>query len=119
MTAVAAIDSNELVRFLIARVDEDDTQLRRLHRDVARGTSPADPANGGRDTIRDVDRLRAECEAKRDVIAYAQQLLVLRDQPAEKAVRDTAMRMLLALATPYRAHSAFRTEWSGRRRRTG
>jgi hypothetical protein len=113
VTTIAAPSTTELVRFLLARVDEDDAQLRRLRRDQSRGTGPADAADG----LGSIDRLRAECGAKRDVIGCAQQLLVLRDQPAEKPVRDAAVHMLYALAAPYRSHAAFRSEWDGRRHR--
>jgi hypothetical protein len=113
VTTIAAPSTTELVRFLLARVDEDEAQLRRLRRDQSRGAGQATDAADG---LGSIDRLRTECEAKRDVIGCAQQLLVLRDQPAEKPVRDAAVHLLYALATPYRSHAAFRREWDGRRR---
>jgi hypothetical protein len=113
VTTIAAPSTTELVRFLLARVDEDEAQLRRLRRNQSRGPGPAGAADG----LGSIDRLRTECEAKRDVIGCAQQLLVLRDQPAEKPVRDGAVHMLYALAGPYRSHPAFRSEWDGRRHR--
>jgi hypothetical protein len=115
LTAVAGpstTNTTELVRFLLARLDEDDAQLRRLRRDHSRD-GQVDDASG----VRSIERLRAECEAKRAVIGCAQQLLVLRDQPAEKPVRDAAVHLLCALAVPYRSHQAFRGEWESRRHR--
>jgi hypothetical protein len=112
VTTAAAPTTTELVRFLLARVDEEDEELRRLHRKQSRGTPPADDLDG----LRSIDRLRAECDAKRGVIGCAQQLLVLRDQPAEKPVRDAAVHLLCVLAGPYRAHAGFRSEWEHRRR---
>ena len=112
MTTAAISTTTELVRFLLARVDEDDEKLRRIRRDQ-RGQTSADDWTG----CAPVDRLRAECDAKRGVIGCAQQLLVLRDQPAEKPVRDAAVHLLYALAAPYRPHAGFRSEWDGRRRR--
>jgi len=112
-TAVVSSTTTDLVRFLLARVDEDDDLLRRLHRRQSRGAEPVDDLGG----LRSIERLRAECEAKRGVIGCAQQLLVLRDQPAEKPVRDAAVHLLYALAAPYRNHAGFRSEWEHRRRR--
>ena len=40
-----------------------------------------------------------------------QQLIVLRDQPFEKPIRDAAAQVLRSLATPYANHAAFRSEW--------
>jgi hypothetical protein len=109
MTAVAS-PLSELVRFLIARVDEDEEELRRLQRTEVRGSAKADL--GG---IRSIARQRAECSAKRNVIRHAQQLLALRDLPSEKAVRDAAGQMLHAMAEPYSGHYGYREEW-GRHR---
>jgi hypothetical protein len=112
VTTIAGPTSTDLVRFLLARVDEDDAKLRLLRRHQGRATGHVDEGGLG-----SLDRLRAECEAKRGVIGCAQQLLVLRDQPAEKPVRDAAVHLLYALAAPYRTHTAFRSEWDGRRHR--
>lgn len=108
---VANASATELVRFLLARVDDDDEQLRRLRRQRAESADQT----GSLDDLRSLERLRAECDAKRGVIGFAQQLLVLRDQPAEKPVRDAAIHLLYALAAPYRSHVGFRSEWEGRR----
>jgi hypothetical protein len=45
------------------------------------------------------------------LIGCLQQLFVLRDQPAEKAVRDQAGQMLRTLAAPYADHPDYRREW--------
>lgn len=94
--------SRELVRFLLARVDDDDSEVKRL----AKGSASA-PAEG----VGSVARLRAELAAKRRVIGSLQQLLVLRDQPFEKVIRDQVTQMLRVLATAYEAHGAYRREW--------
>ncbi len=97
----------ELVRFLLARVDDDENELKVIARKQARGhdtdvtTSP-----------HSVDRLRAECTSKRVLIGNLQQLLVLRDQPFEKPVRDAAVQMLHSMAVPYADHSGYRQEWA-------
>lgn len=100
-TPVRPSTSNtDLVRFLLARVDEDASYVKRLTRGKA-----SDPAA-------DPTRLRAECEAKRQVIGTLQQQLVLRDQPFEKLIRHQAVHMLRALALPYADHAAYRKEWA-------
>lgn len=93
--------STDLVRFLLARVDEDDATLKAWRRDLHDSESTVVPAA----------RLRAEAAAKRQIIGTAQQLLRLRDQPCEKAVRDGASLILRQLAAPYADHPAFRSEW--------
>jgi hypothetical protein len=95
--------SHDLIRFVLARVDEDEAALKRLAR------SEADLVDDG--GLRSISRLRAEAAAKRRLLGSLQQLLVLRDQPAEKMVREHAAQMLRTLAMPYEAHSAFRGEW--------
>jgi hypothetical protein len=45
------------------------------------------------------------------VLGGIQRLIVLRDQPMEKAVRDQALIMLQALAAPYSESPGFRDEW--------
>lgn len=112
LTLPAAVVS-DLVRFLLDRLDDDDDELRRLARDETRGSGRADPLDG----LRSAERLRAEIIAKRHVIGHLQQLLVLRDQPAEKAVRDAATQALRALAAPYADHRQYRSEWRAPRRR--
>ena len=92
---------SELVRFLLARFDEDDDNLKRLAR---AGTS----AQG---ELFSLERLRAEALARRRIVGSIQQLLVLRDQPSEKPVRDGAAQVLRWLAAPYSSHHAFRIEW--------
>jgi hypothetical protein len=84
-------------------VDEDEAQLKRLTR---HRHSPAEPAEPW-----PLSRLHAEVAAKRKFIGCLQQLLVLRDQPAEKAVRDQATQMLRTLAVPYQSHPDYRREW--------
>lgn len=105
--------ASDLVRFLLDRIDEDDEELRRWTR--AESRSPGHDSKP--DGLRSVERLRSEAIAKRHVIGDLQQLLVLRDQPNEKAVRDGATQALRALAAPYAEHRAYRTEWRAPKRR--
>jgi hypothetical protein len=95
--------SHDLIRFVLARVAEDEAALKRLAR------SEADLGDDG--GPRSISRLRAEAAAKRRLLGSLQQLLVLRDQPAEKMVREHAAQMLRTLTLPYEGHSAFRSEW--------
>lgn len=94
--------NHDLVRFLLARVDDDDSELKRLAR---QGDGTA--AHG----VRALPRLQADAAAKRRLIGALQQLLVLRDQPFEKPIRDQATQMLRMLALPYETHTAYRREW--------
>jgi len=100
LTATRATTS-DLVRFLLARIDEDEAELKRL---VRRGVDADEP-------VRSVSRLQADAVSKRRLIGSLQQLLVLRDQPSEKAVRDQATQMLRVMAVPYDAHLDYRHEW--------
>lgn len=105
--------ASDLVRFLLDRIDEDDDELRRWTRAESRA-----PDHAGRPAgLRSAERLRAEIIAKRHVIGDLQQLLVLRDQPNEKTVRDSATQALRALAAPYAGHRAYRCEWRAPKRR--
>jgi hypothetical protein len=98
-SATLAPTTSELVRFLLARFDEDDENLKRH----SRGAGP--------DGLFSADRLRAEALARRRIVGAVQQLLVLRDQPCEKPVRDGAVQVLRSLAAPYADHAGFRSEW--------
>jgi hypothetical protein len=100
-TAALASTTSELVRFLLARFDEDEENLKRY----SRLAQPAD------ENPLPVERLRAEALARRRIIGSVQQLLVLRDQPCEKPVRDNAAQVLRWLAAPYADHAGFRSEW--------
>lgn len=99
-SATLAPTTNDLVRFLLSRFDEDDAQLKRFARSDA---GPSGPFS--------VERLRAEALARRRILGAMQQLLVLRDQPCEKPVRDGAVQVLRSLAAPYSEHAGFRVEW--------
>lgn len=100
VTAVAT--SQEIARFLLTRLDEDEIELKRLARDEGA------VALGG---LRAISRLRAEVDTKRRLIGSLQQLVVLRDQPAERAVRHQAENMLRFLALPYEWHAEYRSQW--------
>lgn len=99
---LSAPTTNDLVRFLLARFDEDDARLKRMSRS-------SDTALAG-DGIT-LQRLRSEALARRRILGTMQQLLVLRDQRFEKPVRDCAMQVLRSLAAPYAGHAGFRPEW--------
>ena len=101
-SATAVQASQDLARFLLTRIDEDEVELKRLGRDAAAA------ATGG---VRALTRLRAEAETKRRLIGSLQHLVVLRDQPAERAVRHEAEHMLRFLALPYEWHDNYRSEW--------
>jgi uncharacterized protein DUF6221 len=106
-TAVRPVTS-ELIRFLLARIDEDVAELKKIMKRQLAGDSPAElPVDG----VRAISRLQAEAAAKRRMIGALQQLLVLRDQPLEKTVRDQAAQMLRVMAMPYENHPGYRAEW--------
>jgi hypothetical protein len=93
----------ELVRFLLARVDDEEQTLRKL----VRRTHQAGNAN--QDGV--FARARSEVIAKRQVLGQIQQLLVLRDLPSEMVVRGLATRVLQSMAQPYAAHLQYRVIW--------
>jgi hypothetical protein len=100
--AAVATTSQDIVRFLLSRVGEDEAELKRL----ARQDAVTDD-----DGVRSVTRLQAELAAKRRLIGSLQQLVVLRDQPFERAIRHQASQMLRFLALPYDTHPGYRREW--------
>jgi hypothetical protein len=93
--------TQDLVRFLLARIEEDESELKK----IARRHDDGDVG------VRALARLQADAASKRRLIGSMQQLLVLRDQPSEKAVRDQATQMLRVLAVPYDHHADYRREW--------
>lgn len=82
-----------LVRFLLDRISDDERALRRSS------------ANGS------AARALAECSAKRDIIGIMQRMMILRDLPLERQVRDGAEEVLRRLASVYDDHMAYRQEW--------
>lgn len=103
--ADVSASTSDLVRFLLARIEDDAAQAKKYNRAVAKGKPPAL-------ALLSPQRIRADCEAKRQVIGTLQQQLVLRDQPFERAIRNQAIYMLRAMATPYADHNAYRKEWA-------
>src|SRR5262249_46994672 len=100
----------DVVRFLVNHIDADETELKKLsrrRRGTAQTVEPGADARG----VCSIGRQLREIESKRRVLGGLQRLLVLRDQPMEKTVRDQALAMLLALAAPYRDCADFRDEW--------
>lgn len=95
----------EVVRFLLARLEDDLALAKRLSR-LPEGTRASLPGYAS------PDRIRADVEAKRNVIGALQQQILLRDQPDEQDVRGQAVRMLLQLTGPYTGHRTYRAQWS-------
>jgi hypothetical protein len=87
-----------LVRFLLARISDEERELRR------RSTNETQQ-------VWSAERALAECSAKRDVIGIMQRMLILRDLPLERQVRDGAGEVLRRLATVYEDHPSYRSEW--------
>jgi hypothetical protein len=100
-TAFATVD---LVRFLVARVDDDEQALRKLARRIRDSGPAADQSS--------VQQLRTNVLAQRKILGYVQELLVLSDLPREKVVRDIATQILRSMAQPYSEHAMFRSEWA-------
>ncbi|HEY2271533.1 MAG TPA: DUF6221 family protein [Jatrophihabitantaceae bacterium] len=88
-----------LVRFLLARIADDERDLRRIN------------GAGAGDGVLSSARAMAECAAKRDVIGIMQRMLVLRDLPLERQVRDGATEVLRRMAAVYGSHVGYRTDW--------
>jgi hypothetical protein len=86
-----------LVRFLLARITDDERELRRL-------------PDGGEGLL-SPERAMAECVAKRDIIGIMQRMLILRDLPLERQVRDGATEVLRRMAAVYEDHVSYRSEW--------
>jgi hypothetical protein len=89
---------NVIVRFLLARIADDERELRRSLKSPS-----ADPSS--------VARRLNEAGAKRDVIGIAQRMFVLRDLPLERPVRDGAEEIVRRLAAVYAEHRDYRAEW--------
>jgi len=113
------VDS-DLVRFLLARLDEDEREIKKLQKSGA--TAPANGAtkssgNGSTGTLTypSMHRLSADSAAKREIVGVLQRLLVLRDLPSERPVREGATEVLRRLAMPYDDHSGYRSEWRPKR----
>jgi hypothetical protein len=102
---------SELVRFLLARLDDDDREIKKLQK-AANGSADG-PATAA--TFPSIDRLTADSAAKREIVGVLQRLLVLRDLPSERPVREGAMEVLRRLAMPYEDHKGYRAEWRPKR----
>jgi hypothetical protein len=111
---------SDLVRFLLARLDEDEREIKKLQK-AAIGTSVSASANGRTNgstngsSFPSVHRLSADSAAKREIVGVLQRLLVLRDLPSERPVREGAAEVLRRLAMPYEDHAGYRTEWRPKR----
>ena len=99
---------SDLVRFLLARLDDDEREIKKLQQ--ANGS-----ANGSGASFPSVDRLSVDSAAKREIVGVLQRLLVLRDLPSERPVREGAAEVLRRLAMPYEDHAGYRPEWRPKR----
>lgn len=95
---------NDLVRFILARLDDDDRAIKKLQKAGVNGSS-----------FPSVDRLSVESAARREIVGVLQRLLVLRDLPSERPVREGATEVLRRMALPYDAHAGYREEWRPKR----
>ena len=93
---------SELVRFLLARLDDDEREIKKLQKRAAGNGA----ANGS--SFPSVGRLSADSAAKREIVGVLQRLLVLRDLPSERPVREGAAEALRRLAAPYEDHAGYR-----------
>lgn len=96
-----------LISFLLARIEEDEASVTRMTR---RANGHANSADGG-SGLMPLSRISVECRAKRKIIGSTQQLLLLRDLPAERPVREAAWQVLKSMALPYGDHRSYRSEW--------
>jgi hypothetical protein len=115
---------SDLVRFLLARLDEDEREIKKMQKAVvsasvsaAANGSANGTANGSANgsSFPSVHRLSADSAAKREIVGVLQRLLVLRDLPSERPVREGAAEVLRRLAMPYDDHAGYRTEWRPKR----
>ena len=114
---------NDLVRFLLARLDDDEREIKKMQKatngsvngatnGAVNGTGHA-AANGT--SFPSLNRLSVDSAAKREIVGVLQRLLVLRDLPSERPVRDGAVEVLRRLAMPYEDHAGYRAEWRPKR----
>jgi hypothetical protein len=94
-----------LVRFLLARISDDERQHRRQ------------PPGDAHD-VQSPARALAECAVKRETVGIMQRILVLRDLPQERQVRDAAAEVLRRMAVIYEDHNTYRAEWRPKSRLT-
>jgi hypothetical protein len=116
---------NDLVRFLLARLDDDEREIKKMQKatngSVNGATNGAANGNGaGNGSAKgapfpSLSRLSVDSAAKREIVGVLQRLLVLRDLPSERPVRDGAVEVLRRLAMPYEDHAGYRAEWRPKR----
>ena len=90
-----------LVRFLLDRISDDERRWRRR-------------AKANEDDAAEAMHWLADCAAKREIIGIMQRMIILRDQPMERQVRDAAEEVLRRLAALYEDHVAYRSQWRPR-----
>jgi hypothetical protein len=100
-----------LVEFLLARVEDEEVELRSESRRRSRSGTDGATALSLTDEDHDLAQRRAECAARREMVGILQRLLVLHDLPAERPQRDSAAQLLKLMAVPYVAHPSYRAEW--------
>jgi Family of unknown function (DUF6221) len=101
-----------LIEFLLARVDDDEAELRSESRRRSRSGTEGSTAL----SLTDEDdaaaaQRRAECTARREMVGILQRMMVLHDLPAERPQRDSAAQLLKLMAVPYMTHPSYREEW--------
>lgn len=112
MSAVAVSTARtvqDIVRFLLDRIEDQERLIKRAN-------GAKDDAGSPPDQDARTAQLHAEVHSKRRIIGTAQQLLVLRDLPNEKVVREAAAQIIKELALPYAGHPAYREEWRASQR---
>lgn len=89
---------NELVRFVVARLDDDYREIKRAARIDGFGSYGE-------------HRARVEHDARREIVGVAQRMAVLRDLPSEVPVRACAVDMVRAMAGVWADHPYYRASW--------
>jgi hypothetical protein len=91
-----------LVRFLLARLDDETREAQRLLRG-----GEGDPDNAAL-----VARRRADLSAKRTAIGELQRQIAFRDLPHQRPVRVQALQKLREMTKPYADHRGYQAEWA-------
>jgi CHASE1-domain containing sensor protein len=100
-----------LVEFLLARVDDEEAELRTESRRRARSGTDGSSALSLTDEDDAAAQRRAELAARREMVGILQRMMVLHDLPAERPQRDSAAQLLKLMAVPYMTHPSYRIEW--------
>lgn len=100
---------DDLIEFLLARLDEDDRQAGDVH---ARGCAAA---SGGECDCGRPERMRADVEAKRRIVTLYAQTGHVPDTAGEPSydggVQSALSDVALLLAQPYADHADYQPAW--------